>query len=262
MNLSHDARIAAIEEGGGQYVVVADGRVVEYSVCGSTLPDATVLVSAYVAGCLMPTLSSHTEALERLNIRYITISFPSLGHSSPQFGHCVADWPETDLLPVLEAEGVDVPFCFWGGSLGAHYAMAVATHPLTQDRVSALGLRVPYLPRPLSNELGLKQGQPSLPKSEEVQANTGKVKMWRKMLLSSVSFLAEYDPEGPGRWAAFKRWLMGHGLMGAEGRQFHDLARDHRPIFEYMRGMCDHFGPDAMLHEMAEDTALDSEVDP
>ena len=42
-----------------------------------------------------------------------------------------------------------------------------------------MGLRVPYFGLPLSEELGLPDGQPRLPVTEEVERNTLEVRRWR-----------------------------------------------------------------------------------
>ena len=51
-------------------------------------------------------LPSWLAAYEDLNVRMINVSLPGLGLSSLHPGRRVADWPRTDLDPILAAEGV------------------------------------------------------------------------------------------------------------------------------------------------------------
>ena len=130
----------------------ADGRIVECSVTGSTCADARTVVAGYVAVAEGP--ASWTEAYRSLNVRMINVSLPGLGISSLHPGRRVADWPRTDLDPILEPEGVR-DFDVYGVSYGTTHAMAVAQHH-GAHRVRTMGLRVPYFGLPLSGELGYR----------------------------------------------------------------------------------------------------------
>ena len=160
---------------GCRWVRTEDGRIVEYSVTGSTRADARTVVAGYFAVTDEP--ASWTEAYESLNVRMINVSLPGLGMSSLHPGRRVAEWPGTDLDPILEAEGVR-DFHVYGVSYGTIHAMAVAQH-YGPERVRSMGLRVPYFGLPLSGELGLPDGQPRLPVTEEVERNTLEVRRWR-----------------------------------------------------------------------------------
>jgi hypothetical protein len=78
----------AIATKGTRSVRTADGRIVEYSVTGSTRPEANVVVAGYFAATqVLPTWSA---AYETLNIRMIDVSLPGLGLSSLHPGRKVA----------------------------------------------------------------------------------------------------------------------------------------------------------------------------
>jgi pimeloyl-ACP methyl ester carboxylesterase len=147
-----------ITDAGGKYIRTADGRIVEYSVHGNTTDnDVTVLVRAYVADYLNDTkIFDYGD-----KIKAISVSIPGLGHSSFHPGHQISQWPITDLTPILENENITGSFVAWGNSLGTLYAMATAQH--FGDRIKALGLRVAFLPLPISKEAGLVNGLPSFP---------------------------------------------------------------------------------------------------
>jgi len=138
----------------------ADGRCIEYSVFGSSEADARIVINGYYALDEMPYLE---PVLLRLNIRYFDISFPGLGLSQIDTGLHHHLWPKTDVEPVLAAEGIseDTKLYVWGQSAGTQYAMAMAQH-FGAERVVKLGLRAPYMPKPLSQELMLPVGQPTI----------------------------------------------------------------------------------------------------
>ena len=76
-------------------------------------------------------------------------------------------------------------FTVSGVSYGTIHAMAVAQH-YGPGRVQAMGLRVPYFGLPLSNELGLPDGQPRFPTTEELRRNTLEVRKWRFAMSESM----------------------------------------------------------------------------
>jgi len=131
----------------------ADGRLIEYSVHGSTKADARVIVTGYYA---IPSSLQHPglEALERLNIREINISTPGYGWSTLAPRYKVNEWPKTDVEPVFAAEGFTGPFFASGASAGCIHAMALAQH--FGDRVLKIGLRAPFLPLHVTKQLKLK----------------------------------------------------------------------------------------------------------
>ena len=137
---------AAIIAKGTRCVHAEDERIVEYSVTDSTRADARTVVAGYFGVTEEP--ASWTEAYGSLNVRMINVSLPGLGMSSLHPGRRVADWPSTDLDPILEAEGVE-DFHVYGVSYGTIHALAVAQHH-GPDRVRTMGLRVPYFGLSLS----------------------------------------------------------------------------------------------------------------
>jgi pimeloyl-ACP methyl ester carboxylesterase len=149
----------------------------EYSVhgkCNDDDDDVPVIVNPYCAEYLIfdkcqdaaPLLVDYSTA----NYKVIPISLPGIGNSDLHPGHRVADWPETDLLPILQQENVTGKFHMCGISLGSLYA--VATAQALGGRIASLGLRVPLVPLPLSEPLGLPNGQPKFPTSDELAKNT------------------------------------------------------------------------------------------
>lgn len=234
-----------ITDAGGKYIRTADDRVVEYSVHGNTTEDndtVTVLVSAYVADCLVDTRIFDYGA----NIKAITVSIPGLGHSSLHPGHQISQWPTTDLTPILENENITGSFAVWGMSLGALYAIAIAQH--FGDRIKALGLRVPYLPLPISQEAGLDDGQPTFPTTSEIEQNTFTVKVYRVF----VNMLGCVIEPGPLTHFCMKKGLLGSGMRDL-GRFLEDYPAEAKYLQKFMK----HFGPESMLYAMAKDVALD-----
>lgn len=232
-----------ITDAGGRYIRTVDDRIVEYSVHGNTTDsDVTVLVSAYVANYLVDTsIFDYGD-----NIKAITVSIPGLGHSSFHPGHQISQWPATDLTPILENENITGSFLVWGNSLGTLYAMATAQH--FGDRVKALGLRVPYLPLPVSQEAGLVDGQPSFPTTSELEQNTFTVKVYR-FFLNRLGGVIE-----PGPWTHL---CMKKGLLGSNMRAMGRFLEDYPNEAKYLQRLMKHFGPESMLYAMAKDVALD-----
>lgn len=236
---------------GCRWLRTADDRIVEYSVSGSQRPDARVLVSGYFAG--MPEPTSWKQAFEALNVKVIELSYPGLGLSSLHPGRRIAEWPKTDLEPVLEAEGVE-EFTVYGYSYGTPHAMAVAQY-FGPERVQAMGLRVPYFGLPLSTELGLPNGQARFPTTDEVQRNTLKVKALRSMINLGRPFMRAFI--NPNKLLA---GLMKRGALGAMARGQAMLNSDYPEEVEALKGIADAmflYKADSMLYMMAQDVALD-----
>jgi pimeloyl-ACP methyl ester carboxylesterase len=124
--------------------------------------------------------------------------------------------------------------------------MAIAQH--FGDRVKALGLRVPYLPLPVSQEAGLVNGQESFPTTSELEQNTFTVKVYR-FFLNRLGCVAE-----PGPWT---RMCMKMGLLGSNMRALARFLEDYPAEAKYLQGLMKHFGPESMLYAMAKDVALD-----
>ena len=240
---------AAIIAKGTRWVHAEDGRIVEYSVTGSTRADARTVVAGYFAVTDEP--ASWTEAYGSLNVRMINVSLPGLGMSSLHPGRKVADWPRTDLDPILEAEGVE-DFHVYGVSYGTIHAMAVAQHH-GPERVRTMGLRVPYFGLPLSGELGLPDGQPRLPVTEEVQRNTLEARRWRAGFGRSMGLpVDERDQhlEPPEALQALEE-----AMAEPAAQSFAALSRDHPEELGALTG--NKIPLESLMYMMARDVALD-----
>jgi pimeloyl-ACP methyl ester carboxylesterase len=147
-----------IEADGGKWVQLADGRIVEYFICGSTSPDATVLLDCHGGNCSGKFFSSIPEWLEKcekdqLNLKVISLSQPGFGYSTILPERKIADWPMMDVLPILKMENVN-EFLVTGISFGTCHAMAVASTFAPSNvndkhddlpKCLGMGLRAPYL---------------------------------------------------------------------------------------------------------------------
>lgn len=239
---------ADIAAKGCRWVHTADGRVVEYSVLGSTRPDARTLLAGYFASTRLA--PAWLTVLEALNVRLIEVSLPGLGLSSLQPGRRVADWPKTDVEPILEAEGVQ-DFTVYGVSYGTIHAMAVAQH-FGAQRVQAMGLRVPYFGLPLSEELGLPDGQPRFPTTDVIQSDSLEARRWRFALRQMMGKAPEAGDEAldyPQEVSA----MMATGKLTGE-----NSARMSSENPDQMKGMEGHsISAEALLYMMTRDVALD-----
>ena len=240
---------AEITAKGCRWVRTGDGRIVEYSVSGSTRADAHTLVAGYFAATHVH--PSWMAAYEALNVRMIDISLPGLGSSSLHPGRRVADWPKTDLDPILTAEGV-TDFAVFGVSYGTIHAMAVAQHDGPQ-RVRAMGLRVPYFGLPLSQELGLPDGQPRFPTTAELKRNTREVQRWRFALGESMGLAPNRSDPGLDYPEAFK--ALQATTAEAAARSYAAMRRDYPEDAEAANRLT--MSPEAVLSMMAKDVALD-----
>jgi len=237
---------------GGKFVTLEDGRIVEYSVMGSTDPNAKILVSGFIA---VHRLKNHipkawTESWQKHNLRVIDVSIPGLGSSSFHPGAKISDWPKTDLEPVLQAEGVSGPFYVYGTSYGCLIAMAVAQH-FGPERVIRFGLRCPYLPRPLSKELGLPDGQPVMPATKTLLENPIHVRMMRSMMCTMMKSCTTPGP--------IMSTLMKWGVMGRGMKLFMNFKNDHPEDAAFANAIHQNniLTPQGLLFMLAEDVALD-----
>jgi hypothetical protein len=146
-------------------VKTVDGRCIEYSVWGSVDPDAKIVISGYFAFGQAPPWE---KALLEMNIKYIDITLPGLGLSQINTGLRHHLWPATDVEPVLgllaaERIGDSAKLYIWGQSAGTQYmyAMSMAQY-FGPERVLKLGLRAPYVPKHVSQQEMMRDGQPSL----------------------------------------------------------------------------------------------------
>ena len=244
-----------IDKSGGKWIrTSSDNRIVEYSVHGNLdNPNAPILITSYVAEYLLMG-DRRTSQFAHGNFKVISVSIPGLGNSDFHPGHKISEWPSTDLEPILKQEKIDGPFSVWGFCLGALYAMSVAQY-FGPARVASLGLRVPFLPLSLSQELGLPQGKPTLPTSKEVLQNTFPVKMCRFFMGIAISIMTSSS--------SLLCYLMKSGLFGSSFASMARLRLDHPKESLYMQRLMENFGVEAMLHAMAKDVVLDCpDVDP
>jgi len=154
-----------ITKDGGRFVQLTDGRIVEYFVYGSDAPDARVVVEIH--GSMMNGWNMadprvwgvNISKLKDLNIRAIAPSLPGAGLTSAIPGRKIADWPKTDLAPILQQEGVD-RFMVAGTSEGAAHSLAAGHH--FGKRVDAMGVYCTWLPNPIIEECNLPR-QPDEP---------------------------------------------------------------------------------------------------
>ncbi len=240
---------AAITAKGCRWVRTEDGRIVEYSVTGSTRADARTVVAGYFAVTREP--ASWTEAYEALNVRMINVSLPGLGMSSLHPGRRVAEWPEADLAPILDTEGVG-DFHVYGVSYGTIHAMAVAQH-FGPERVRTIGLRVPYFGLPLSEELDLPDGQPRLPVTEDVKRNTLEVRRCRVGFGRAMGLPADEGDEDLDPPEAFAAQL--EAMAEPAARSYAAMSRDYpEELKTFERNT---IPLDAMMYMMARDVALD-----
>jgi pimeloyl-ACP methyl ester carboxylesterase len=153
-----------IEADGGKWIrLPSDGRLVEYFVHGSTKTDAAILVDCPGGGCtgaLVGKLPGVVEWCEAHNVKIISPSYPGFGYSEVRPGWTIGEWPKSDLEPILEQEGVTDSFLVTGTSFGTPHAQAVAVY--FGERVKVLGLRVPYVGRHVSEDVGLPLGQANM----------------------------------------------------------------------------------------------------
>ena len=183
---------------------------------------------------------------KKITYSVITISLPGIGHSDLHTGLKVIELSKTDILPILE-KGVDL-FHISGVSLGTIYATATAQ--VLGDRVLSLGLRVPFLPLTLSEELKLPRGQLTLPKTEELEKNTLTVRLMRSALGADIGLL--------GTPSKFVIWFMKMALLGAEQKSTARFQEDYPEEAKYFSGMAKQFSPLAMMYLVAEDVALEA----
>ncbi|MCH9686664.1 MAG: alpha/beta hydrolase [Deltaproteobacteria bacterium] len=160
---------AALAADGGQYVVNADGRKIEYFVYGSTAPRAPVVVNIHGSG---PEAGSERDlwapVCDELGVRGIAVSLPGYGYTDMNPGRVVKNWPQEDLEPVLDQERVG-QFMITGHSQGNPHAMAAALW--FPQRCIGLGLNAPLLPSDVTKEVGVKGalGMGSLLRTEQLQ---------------------------------------------------------------------------------------------
>lgn len=232
---------ADVARRGTRCVRAADGsnRLVEYSVHGSTREDAKWVINGYAA---LPSdiPPPYVPLLEQLNVKEVNISVPGLGASTIQPGSKIDRWPRDDVTPVMEALGITGKFYVYGGSRGTQCAMAMALH-FGPDRIVRMGLRAPYIPRPLSKELKMQDGQWCLPTSDELLRNTLKARCYKCMIAATFP---TRDPDPSKK------------LSGKFEEAYPELA-----IYQYkwmVRNMtAGHYGPEAFMFLAASDTLLD-----
>lgn len=162
--------ISFITSYGGNYVQLSTGRIIEYFTCGSSQPDASILIDCPGGGCtgsLLRSLPGVDDWCHANNVRAISPSFPGFGLSDVKPGWTIGEWPKTDLEPILQKEGIifdgtgTQKIIVVGTSFGSPHAQAVAVH-FGPKIVKSLGLRVPYVGQTVSEDVGLPLGQANM----------------------------------------------------------------------------------------------------
>ncbi|KAL3910203.1 MAG: hypothetical protein SGARI_002240 [Bacillariaceae sp.] len=105
--------------------------------------------------------------MKLLNVKLISPSYPGHGGSDSQPFRRIHEWPLTDLVPILQQENVHGKFMIQGASYGTAHAMATAV--ALKDRVSALGLQVPYLPAPICRDNGFHTDEDMILSEQQCQ---------------------------------------------------------------------------------------------
>lgn len=233
---------------GGKYVVSKDGkRNVEYFVAGSMSPSAIVCILVAGGGLTGRGIALLTdESAQRRNIRIIAVSIPGCGLGTIYHGCNYSDWPSTDVLPVLEEEHVG-RFVVAGSSLGTPYAMSIA-HAFGPERVLALGVRVPFLPKALSDAAGVK---PYCGVTSDSMLHTALPCGW----LAHLVMWALFHPRLAGRLDALT-----HG--DAYWRCHSEYPGEMAIVYADKKRAGAHYGHKAMLVNTARSTVLEWGFDP
>ena len=151
---------------GGKYAQAADGRIVEYYVYGSDEADARIFLQIHGSGGtgqIFPRMKGTVDRLVENNIKGISISLSGNGLTEIDHTRRIGDWPNTDLRPVFEQEGIAGDFMVEGTSYGTSHALAVM-HTFA-SRVTHAHLHVPYIPV----EVRLEQGMAKYGADEQMQ---------------------------------------------------------------------------------------------
>lgn len=186
-----------------RYATSADGtnRSIEYFIWGSYKHDATVTVVCH--GSSMTGLYFHKTLypdaiMKLLNVKVISPSYPGHGGSDAQPFRRISDWPYSDLMPILELEGLNrnQPFMVQGASsYGTAHAMATAA--AMPNRVMAMGLQVPYLPAPICREFGFHTDEDMIFSEAQCQQPSSRLpilslfSLFQKWIVLGISILPE-----------------------------------------------------------------------
>jgi pimeloyl-ACP methyl ester carboxylesterase len=164
----------ALRNDGGKFVITKgggasdDGRVIEYFVWGSEQKDAKVVVLCHGSAGTAKTMMwlYKDDLLKELNVKAIGITYPGHGYSDCQIPRQIVNWPNDDVQPILEQEGV-TQFTVQGWSYGTAHAMACGVY-FPPDVCVAVGLNCPFLSNPVCVEFGLSDNLAALPTVAQV----------------------------------------------------------------------------------------------
>ena len=238
-----------IEAAGGRCVKSPDGRrLVEYFVCGSDRRDALVVVLTGAGGVSGRALAELVqETAFRKNVKVISISLPGWGCGT--LHEKLPKWDEIarrDVAAVLDQERVG-RFVVAGGSLGAPLAMAVA-HVHGPERVLALGVRVPFLPKNASDAAGLETYSKTV--SESTYYNALPLGWLFHLLMAPL----------------YTRWTVGLIDPLVQGRSYFECQRDHpaemQVLYRDMRRAHAHYGHKTRMVLCNPEHVLDWGFDP
>jgi pimeloyl-ACP methyl ester carboxylesterase len=185
----------ALRASGSKFVRNKDNRVIEYRCYGSSDPHAPVVINIHGSGLEAGYEEDlYKESCLMLGVRGIAISLPGCGYSDVDIGRRVVDWPNHDLLPVLDKENVE-DFFITGHSQGCAHAMAAAF--VFSRRCVGLGLNAPLLSTYISKKYGIPEalGSGGLLKTDQLHDT------WMGWYFATMKISIEYlSPVLPIFW--------------------------------------------------------------
>jgi pimeloyl-ACP methyl ester carboxylesterase len=117
-------------------VTLRDGRTLAYAEHGSPSGRAIIYCHGVPSSRVEGDLIIDPATVSALGLRVIVPDRPGMGHSQPQSGRRIVDWPK-DVIDLADALGLDT-FGVLGSSGGAPYAAACGA--LLPDRVRVVGV--------------------------------------------------------------------------------------------------------------------------
>jgi len=141
-----------------RWIQKPNGRIIEYYVYGSEEHDAKIflqLCGDMSSANTFPQFPSMVKVLQDKNVKAISVNYPGIGFTSANPLRRMGDWAESDVEPVLRAEGIpdDAPLMIEGTSFGSLHCYSLLHY--YQDRVTAAHFQVPALARDTAKELNL-----------------------------------------------------------------------------------------------------------
>lgn len=149
-----------------RWVQKPDGRIIEYYVYGSEEKDAKIFLQCggdISSAKMFSELPTIVKVLKDNNVKGISVNVPGFGFTSADPHRRLVDWAQSDVDPVLKAEGIpdDVPLMIEGTSLGSLHCYSLMHY--YQDRVTAAHFQVPALAKDLAKDLKVSTNIMGLP---------------------------------------------------------------------------------------------------